>query len=89
LCLLGEDGGQINAVETSSQYTNDEKVEDEADDVNPAFFFPSAIGYFLFDPLLLQISLRTLTGDTGQFSNMSITCVSYFWPNYPSSLDDR
>ncbi len=60
LGFLGEDGGFINAVEATSQNTNDKKVEDEADDVNPTLVFAGAICYFLFDPLLLQIRLRTL-----------------------------
>lgn len=55
--FLGEDGGYINAVEASSQYTNDKKVEDEADEVNTTSLFAGALRYFLFDPLLLQICL--------------------------------
>ncbi len=57
LCLLGEDGGYINAVEATSQNGDDKKVEDEADEINPTLLFAGAIRYFLFDPLLLQIRL--------------------------------
>lgn len=57
LRLLREDGGYINAVEATSQNGDDEKVEDEADEVNPTLLFAGAICYFLFDPLLLQIRL--------------------------------
>ena len=58
LGFLGEDGGLVNAVEATHQHTDDEKVEDEADEVNPAPLFAGSICYFLFDPLLLQICLR-------------------------------
>lgn len=56
LCL-GEDGGHINAVEATDQNTNDKKVQDEADEVNPTLLFTSASRYFLLDPLFFQIRL--------------------------------
>ena len=58
LCFLGEDGGYINAVEATGQYTDDKKVKDEADKVNPTLLLASAICYFLLDPLFFQIRLR-------------------------------
>lgn len=57
LCFLGEDGSYINAVEATSQYSYDQKIEDEADDINSTPLFAVAICYFLLDPLLLQIRL--------------------------------
>lgn len=57
LCFLREDSGYIDAVEASSQNTNDKKVEDEADEINPTLFFAGAICNFLLDPLLFQIRL--------------------------------
>lgn len=52
LCFLREDSGYIDAVEASRQNTNDKKVEDEAEEINPTFLFAGAIFNFLFDPLL-------------------------------------
>lgn len=50
LCLLGEAGGYIDAVEATSQDTNNKEVEDEADEVNPTPLFARAIRDFLLDP---------------------------------------
>lgn len=57
LCLLGEAGGYIDAVEATSQDTNNKEVEDEADEVNPTLLPARAIRDFLLDPLFFQIRL--------------------------------
>lgn len=53
LCFLGKDGGPINAVEAGGQHSDDEEVEDGADQVDAALVLAGAVGNFLFDPFLL------------------------------------
>lgn len=69
LCFLGKDGGPVNAVEAGGQHSDDEEVEDDADQVDAALLLAGAFGNFLFDPLLLQVCLqrpengKTVTND--------------------------
>lgn len=58
LCFLGKDGGPVNAVEAGGQHSDDEEVEDDADQVDAALVLAGAVGNFLFDPLLLQVCLK-------------------------------
>lgn len=57
-CFLGEGGGSIDAEEANGQHSYDKHVEDDTEEINPTFVLSGAIRHFLFDPLVLQISLE-------------------------------
>lgn len=51
LCLLGEAGGYVDAVEATGQNTDDKEVEDDADEVNATPLSACAICLLLLNPL--------------------------------------
>lgn len=81
MCILGEDGGYINAVEASSQNSDDKQVKEEADEVNSTFLFACAICYFLLDSLLLQIRLRRIQNNKKTQTRKTFCEIifSYYW----------
>lgn len=56
--FLGEGGGNVDGEEASGQHSNDKHVEDDTEEINPTLVLSGAIRHFLFDPLVLQISLE-------------------------------